>query len=146
MSSNADLGPVLGFMQVLWALGHGLNQTSKAMLGRTGVTGPQRLVLLVAARTGPVGLAELARVLRLHPASVTRLARSLERQGLLRRTPHPTDGRRLVVELGPAGHRVVQRKTGTVESAVRDVFRKARSADVEATLRVLQELARRLAR
>ena len=130
----------------LWELGHGLNQTSKAMLGRHGVTGPQRLVLRVAQRSEPVGLAELARVLRLHPASVTRLARSLERRKFLRRVRHPTDRRRLMVELGPAGRQVVRRRAGTVESAVRAALDAASPADVEATLRVLRELAGRLAR
>jgi MarR family transcriptional regulator, organic hydroperoxide resistance regulator len=36
---------VLQFMQLLWAVDHGLQRASKGMLRRLGVTGPQRLAL-----------------------------------------------------------------------------------------------------
>ena len=39
----ASLPDVLQFMQVLWAVVHGLEKTSKRMAGELGVTGPQRL-------------------------------------------------------------------------------------------------------
>lgn len=141
---ETDLGPVLRFMQALWALEHGLNQRSKAMLRQHGVTGPQRLVLLVTAKTGPIAPGRLAQVLRVHPASVTRLARTLERRGLLRRRPHPTDGRQVLLELGPLGRKVAQLKGRTVESAVRTTMERASRADLAATERLVRALARRL--
>ncbi|MBI5068746.1 MAG: MarR family transcriptional regulator [Deltaproteobacteria bacterium] len=145
MSTDAtDLGPVLRFMQALWALEHGLNQRSKAMLREHGVTGPQRLVLLVTAKTGPIAPGRLAQVLRVHPASVTRLARTLERRGLLRRRPHPTDGRQVLLELAPRGRKVARSRGGTVESAVRATMDQASRADLLATERLVRALAKRL--
>src|SRR5688572_15630298 len=43
--AQRSLGEVLSFMQLLWAVTHGLESTSKRMLAAVGVTGPQRLVL-----------------------------------------------------------------------------------------------------
>ena len=48
----ADLPGVLQFMQLLWAVVHGLERLSKRMTGDIGVTGPQRLVLRVETRKG----------------------------------------------------------------------------------------------
>ncbi len=144
MSRTRELGPVLGFMQALWALEQGLNRRSKAMHRAHGITGPQRLVVLVVARLGPMAPGQLARVLHLHPASVTRLARTLERRGLLRRRPHPSDRRQVLLELAPGGRRVAGRRSGTVEAAVRDALVGAAGADVAAAVRLVGRVAARL--
>jgi trehalose-phosphatase len=138
------LGHVLGFMKDLWALEQGLNQRSKAMLGRHGVTGPQRLVVRVVGRLGPVSPAQLARVLHLHPSSVTRLTHRLEERGLIRRTPHPSHQGRYLLTLGSRGGRVEQIGAGTVESAVRSALRTAGPRDLQATRRVLTLVTKRL--
>jgi trehalose 6-phosphate phosphatase len=138
------LGSVLGFMKELWALEQGLNKRSKAMLDRRGVTGPQRLVVRMVGRLGPISPARLARVLHLHPSSVTRLVRKLEARGLIRRTPHPTYRGRLLIELGPRGGRVEQPGAGTVESAVKAALSSARAEDVTAARRVIAMITKRL--
>jgi len=94
------LGSILDFMKGLWALEQGLNQRSRAMLGRHGVSGPQRLVVRVVGRLGPISPARLARVLHLHRSSVTRLVQTLEARGIVRRTTHPSHRGRHLVELG----------------------------------------------
>jgi len=144
MSHEMELGPVLGLMQALWALEQGLNRRSKAMHQALGVTGPQRLVLLVTEQAGPITPGRLALVLRLHPASVTRVARSLEQRGLLRRRPHPTDGRKILLELVGRGRRVIRLKGRTVESAVRAVLRRSPRAQVLAADRLIRAVAREL--
>lgn len=50
---------------------------------------------------GPVSHAQIARQLGLTPASVTALIDRLQAQGLVQRTPHPTDRRVTHVELLP---------------------------------------------
>ena len=45
--------------------------------------------------------ADLARLTGLTPASVTALLDRLERKQVARRLPHPTDGRRFLVEIDP---------------------------------------------
>ena len=43
------LGAVLDFMRLLWAVDHALQSASKRMEATFGMTGPQRLVVAVAA-------------------------------------------------------------------------------------------------
>jgi DNA-binding MarR family transcriptional regulator len=48
-------------------------------------------------RFGPLSAGELAERSGLAPASVTGLVDRLERKGIARRLPHPTDGRRVLI-------------------------------------------------
>ena len=144
MNRTRELGPVFGFMQALWALEQGLNRRSKAMHRAHGITGPQRLVVLVVARLGPIAPGRLASVLHLHPASVTRLARTLERRGMLRRRPHPSDRRQILLELAPRSHRIASRRSGTVEAAVRAALARAPRAEVDSAVRLVRRVATRL--
>lgn len=142
----ARLGPVLTVMRVIWAMEHALNARSKAMNKRYGVTGPQRLVMRVIGELGPMSPGELASVLHLHPASVTRLAKTLEARKLLRRRPDPEDGRKLVLELGPAAARMARPLGGSVEGAVREALSGARKAEVAAAVALAARLTEALER
>lgn len=141
---STALGPVLEFMQELWGLEQGLNRQSKAMLARYGVTGPQRLVVRIVGRIGPITPASLARVLHLHPSSVTRLVRRLEARDFIRREPDPARRGRHLLVLGSRGGRVERLGEATVEGAIRSALAAARPADVRACRRVIALLTDRL--
>jgi DNA-binding MarR family transcriptional regulator len=68
-----------------------------------GLSLTESKALEVITRNGPVTPADLARLTGLTPASVTALLDRLERKKVARRLPHPTDGRRFLVEIDP-GH------------------------------------------
>ena len=53
-------------------------------------------------QTGPLTPSDLAERLGFAPASVTAIIDRLEAKHFLRRRPHPSDGRRLLVEFDPA--------------------------------------------
>jgi len=55
--------------------------------------------------------------LMIHPASVTNIIDRLEAQGLVRRSPHPTDGRTTLAEITEAGRALALEAT----TAVNDV-------------------------
>jgi DNA-binding MarR family transcriptional regulator len=146
-SEQADrLGPVLSFMQALWALEHGLNARSKAMNRELGVTGPQRLVLRVISQLGPMPPGQLAAILHLHPASVTRLAKTLEARKLLRRQPDPQDGRKLVLELGRAARPLLLPSPSTIEGAVREALAGASKKEIAVALGLVGRIAEALHR
>lgn len=67
-----------------------------------GLSLTESKALEVITRDGPVTPADLARLTGLTPASVTALLDRLERKKVARRLPHPTDGRRFLVEIDPA--------------------------------------------
>jgi DNA-binding MarR family transcriptional regulator len=64
-----------------------------------GATDMKALDLIQSS--GPLTPADLAERLGFAPASVTAMMDRLEAKGLLRRVPHPSDGRRLLVEFDP---------------------------------------------
>lgn len=69
------------------------------------------LVLLWFSRAGRLPLGKVGARLQVHPASVTNAVDRLEAQGLVRREPHPTDGRTRLATITPAGRQVVGRAT-----------------------------------
>lgn len=61
------------------------------------------LMLLHFSRSGALPMGAIGRRLQVHPTSVTSVVDRLERQDLVRRTPHPTDRRTKLVTLTDAG-------------------------------------------
>jgi DNA-binding MarR family transcriptional regulator len=140
------LPDVLEFMQVLWRVVQGLDRASKRLAARTGVTGPQRLVLrLVGLRPG-ISASALAALLHVHPSTVTGVLRRLERQGLIARHAAPDDRRRAVLVLTAAGQRMNRPRAGTAEAAVGGALRGLDDTDRECTRRALDAIAAALTR
>jgi len=113
------LGEVLEFMRLMWALDHALQRTSKRMQARLGITGPQRLAIRVLARFPGLPAGHLARLLHVHPSTLTGILRRLERQGLVERRSDARDRRRALLALTRAGRQFDIESAGTVELAVR---------------------------
>src|ERR1700712_2198927 len=68
----------------------------------TWVTLTPLAALSTLKRHGPMSPGELAAHERVQPPSMTRVVVALEGRGLVTRTPHPTDGRQVVIALTPA--------------------------------------------
>ncbi len=143
-SELPPLPDVLQFMQLLWAVVHGLERTSKRMTGEIGVTGPQRLVLRVVGLFPGISAGDLAAELRIHPSTLTGVIHRLVGQRLLARADDPTDRRRAVLRLTTRGARVNAVRHGTVEAAITDALAGVSDRDRAATRRVLDRLAAHL--
>lgn len=140
------LPDVMQFMQLLWAVAHGLERRSKRMTGEIGVTGPQRLALRVVGLFPGLSPGDLARVLHVHPSTLTGVIRRLVAQRLLARADDPHDRRRAILTLTTRGERVNGVTHGTVEAAVAEALEGVRDRDRLATRRVLARLAGQLER
>ncbi len=68
----------------------------------TSVTLTHLAALSTLKRHGAMSPGELAAHERVQPPSMTRVVVALEGMGLVTRTPHPTDGRQVVIDLTPA--------------------------------------------
>jgi len=68
----------------------------------TSVTLTHLAALSTLQRHGAMSPGELAGHERVQPPSMTRVVVALEGMGLVTRTPHPTDGRQVVIELTAA--------------------------------------------
>lgn len=138
------LPDVLDFLQVLWAVVHGLDTTSKRMAHQIGVTGPQRMVLRVTGLFPGVSAGELAAILRLHPSTMTGVLQRLVTDGLVVRVHDRLDRRRAVFRLTSNGARVNRVTGGTVEATVARALAGIPDSDRSVTQRVLARLARHL--
>jgi DNA-binding MarR family transcriptional regulator len=63
----------------------------------------EALVLLSFSRRHSLPMRVMGERLQLHPTSVTNIVDRLQADGLVRRTPHPTDGRTTLVEITDPG-------------------------------------------
>ena len=139
------LGEVLDFLRLVWSLDHSLQRTSKRMEATLGVTGPQRFVLRILGRFPGMPAGQVARVLRVHPSTLTGILHRLDRKGLIRRRPDPRDARRVLLSLSAQGRRFDVRTEGTVEAAVQDALSTCSPRSIREARMVLLRVADRLA-
>src|SRR5688572_25229914 len=83
----------------IWAM---RTHSTRALL-KAGITGPQTGVLWFLHEYKELSLARLAHLQGGTPANMTGMIQRLEREGLVRRKPHPTDRRVRMVELTAEG-------------------------------------------
>jgi MarR family transcriptional regulator, organic hydroperoxide resistance regulator len=140
-----QLGPILEFMKLLWAVDHGLQSASKRMEATFGITGPQRLVVRIVGRFPGISAGALAEVLHVHPSTLTGVLRRLEARGVVQRRGDPNDGRRALFGLTARGKKLDSLRTGLVEQAVKRVLAHLPS-DIAAAQRILGALASELDR
>jgi DNA-binding MarR family transcriptional regulator len=79
-------------------------------------------VLQVLARLGPLRQNTLAAELRFAARTVSQTVESLERDGLVDRTPHPDDRRAKLVALTGAGTAALATGTAAGEQVLRHIF------------------------
>jgi DNA-binding MarR family transcriptional regulator len=73
--------------------------------------GPARLsALSVLVFGGPMTPGQLAAAEQVKPPTMTRIVAGLERSGLAKRIPDPSDARRVQIHATPAGTRLLQRR------------------------------------
>ncbi|GAB17748.1 putative MarR family transcriptional regulator [Gordonia effusa NBRC 100432] len=86
------------------------------------------LRLLAFSRSGSMPITKASDRLQVHVTSVTHAIRRLETNGLVRRVPHPTDGRTTLVAITDIGRSTVEDATTTLN---RDVFSDVGMNDTE---------------
>ena len=94
-------------------------------------------------RDGPQRMADLASALDVTPRNVTTLVDGLEREGIVRRRPHPTDRRATVIELTDSARGAVERSMRH-EAAIRELFEKLAPADRATLIRLIGDLESRM--
>jgi DNA-binding MarR family transcriptional regulator len=76
-------------------------------------------------------LAELGKDLQIHQTSITSLVDKLEKQGLIKRVPHPTDRRSTMAPITPAGRALTSKAITLLNSEFfRDLGLTGREADL----------------
>ncbi len=104
--------------ELLGALYRRIRQTKQ--LG--DLTLPETAALSQLGRSGPTTAAALAKLERISPQSIGTTLAALEAKGLVARAADPTDRRRVILSLTPAGEEVVHaRRNARAEQLTRAV-------------------------
>jgi MarR family transcriptional regulator, organic hydroperoxide resistance regulator len=140
-AESMQLGQVLEFMRVLWALDHQLQSASKRMESGRGITGPQRLVVRIVGRFPGIPAGKVSDILHLHPSTLTGILKRLADRGLVERRSDPRDARRALLHLTARGRTVDEQRSGTVEASVRRALGRLKPRSVRAAREVLEALA-----
>ncbi len=136
----------LAFLELLWALDHGLRTMSKRMLQTIGVTGPQRIVIRLIGRNPGLTAKEIAEQAHHHPSTLTVILRSLEKHGHVVRRSDAEDRRLARLYLSASGTKVDRKQKGTVEAAIRVVLERLDPREIEVAGKVLAQIVEELER
>ncbi|GAA2054017.1 hypothetical protein GCM10009722_09990 [Williamsia deligens] len=94
----------------------------------------QLSALNTLSQMGPMTPGAMAAQERVQPPSMTRVIASLADLGMVKRDPHPTDGRQIIVTLSDLGQKVITDETNAREAWLRGQLEKL-GADELTTLR-----------
>ena len=115
---------------------------AQARLHASGIdiTIDQWLVLKTIHESPDITLQQVGTAVFKDFASVTRIVQLLERKGLLRRKPHPTDGRRSELVLTSAGESVIRTVEPIAQANRRQALDGVDAAEVARLRKVLERI------
>jgi DNA-binding MarR family transcriptional regulator len=128
---NADGTPTTEFADELITAVDRLTSLTTQDLLRAGVTLAQGRALSALFDRGPQRITDLARSEHVSQPAMTSLVSSMERRGLVSRTPDARDGRAVMVALTPAGQRVIAPLRAARVAAIREHLERLPAGDVE---------------
>ena len=112
----------------------------QAFLQHIGISQPRIRLLSVLARLGDISHAALQEHLGLDGATITRLVKQFEAEGMVRRRLDPHNNRYTLVSLTPSGHQVVTELQTAHLAFQRRLLDGISPADQDAMLRALARL------
>jgi MarR family transcriptional regulator, organic hydroperoxide resistance regulator len=124
---------------------HALAHASIAVFARHGVYEGQQFVLRRLWREDGLTPGQIARQLGLATPTVTRAATRMEAAGLLRREPHPSDGRLVQLWLTARGRELEQVIGPEMQVLTERALAGFSEAERAGLIRALQRMARNLA-
>ncbi|MFB6613911.1 MarR family winged helix-turn-helix transcriptional regulator [Streptomyces sp. NPDC085524] len=110
-----------------------------------GVSLSQMSVLKRLDRLGPSTATDLAQAEKIRPQSVIATVNSLQAGGYVTRSPHPTDGRRLVIALTPEGRELVRERREAGQGRIAELIAERLNPAEQRLLAEAVPLLRRLA-
>lgn len=143
--SESDIAQVDALMGALSRLRAAEQELSEASLRymKLGETDMRALhFLIVCENTGTLATpGAITQALEISSASTTKLLDRLERAGHIRRAPHPSDRRALVITIEPATRASAIRTVGATQARRVDAVRRLTYAERETVIRFLEDMA-----
>jgi DNA-binding MarR family transcriptional regulator len=104
------------------------------------LSGPRVGVLFIVESAGAIRMGDLAAKLMVAPRTVTDLVDGLERDGFLRRVPHPTDRRATLIELAPEIKADFNKIAGIRKQFLSEMFSVLSLKEQDELIRLLEKL------
>lgn len=125
-----------------WVAAHASEAFATA-LTEVGLTAHQ-LGVMTLLLGGPQKQARLSEQLEVFQPVMVTLVNELEAAGLVRRAPHPSDGRAVEVHLEPAGAERLARADAAMAAATEQIFGGLADADRDTLHRILLQMTHQL--
>lgn len=122
-----------------------INEYSKRIFRRTGLSGPQVWALTVLANEPGLSHGELAERLFAHRSTVTGIVDRLEGRGMVARTTDPDDRRGIQLSLTSRGYRVLKKSPPPVQIGLRRALERLPTAQLRRLRRMLQAVVQETA-
>lgn len=109
------------------------------------LTGTQLSAMTSLELAGAMTPRELAEVERVQPPTMTKIIARLEERGLVQRTPHPTDGRQVILSVTDEGRAVLamyERARGEWLTRMLDTLTPEERDTLRRAAEILEKLAR----
>jgi DNA-binding MarR family transcriptional regulator len=119
-----------------------IQEYSKAILAKTGLSGPQVWALTVLERESGLSLNELSDRLFAHPSTVSGILDRLEKRGAVNRLADLEDGRGICVSLTPLGRRLLRRSPPPVQLGLRRALEGLPALRLRQLRRSLEDIVR----
>lgn len=140
--ANAEADDASAVVQALRRLFRGVQEHSKAIHKRTGLTGPQVWALRLLAESPGLSLGELAARMYAHPSTGSGVVERLVERGAVTRLPDPEDRRGVRLSLTASGQRLAASSPPPVQQALVDALAAMKPARRRALRAALEEIAR----
>jgi DNA-binding MarR family transcriptional regulator len=128
----------------LFQLTMAMSEAMDEDLAHRGLTRARATLMSRLHAEGPTIQSDLARALRVSPRNITGLVNGLEALGLVKRSPHPTDGRAALVELTDNGSRAAGALAHDRHELARYLFAGRTAADLRNLTVELDQMLERL--
>jgi len=119
-----------------------IQEHSKAILGKTGMSGPQVWALSVLESEPGLSLGDLAARLFAHPSTVSGIVDRLEARAAVRRVTDPEDARGLHLFLTPLGGRLLRKSPPPFQHDLRQALEGLSTARLRSLRRSLEEVVK----
>ncbi|HEX6536648.1 MAG TPA: MarR family transcriptional regulator [Gemmatimonadaceae bacterium] len=119
-----------------------LRVSARAAERRLGISGAQLFVLHTLSEAPAESLNDLAARTFTHQSSVSVVVDRLVRRKLVSRTRSPEDGRRVVLELTPAGRRLIRSSPEVAQIRLIEALRALPASDCRSLSRMLHRIVR----
>ncbi len=131
-------------MKLFWMLGPAFIRWAESFMDKDGST-PKRMYLMgLLYEYGPMMMSDLKDRLGVTATNVTALVDALEKDGFVKRRPHPTDRRATIIELTPRAEEFLTTSCTPFKDRVSELFSIFSASEQEALLSFLLRIRKEL--